>query len=61
MSNKFTSRKFWMACVTILITLAIGIGYEVDIEALAPIIGAEGALYVVIEGLIDAVRASKGK
>jgi len=50
-----------MACVTILITLAVGIGYEVDIEALAPIIGAEGALYIVIEGIIDAVRASKGR
>ena len=60
-SNKLCSRKFWMACVTILITLAVGIGYEVDIEALAPIIGAEGALYIVIEGIIDAVRASKGR
>ena len=61
MSNKWTSRKFWMACATIIITIAIGLGYQVDVEALAPIIGAEGALYIVIEGIIDAVRTNREK
>ena len=48
-----------MAVVTIIITIAIGLGYQVDVELLAPIIGAEGALYIVIEGIIDAVRANR--
>ena len=59
MNNKWASRKFWMAIITIIITLAIGLGYQVDMEALAPIIGAEGALYIVIEGIIDAIRTNK--
>jgi len=50
-----------MAVVTILITLAIGLGYEVNMEVLAPVIGAEGALYIVIEGIIDAVSANRKK
>lgn len=62
MRSKWTSRKFLMALVTIAITVAVGFGYEVDMEALAPVIGAEGALYIVIEGVIDAVSANrKGK
>ena len=59
MSSKWTSRKFWMAVVTIIITIVTGLGYKVDVEALAPIIGAEGALYIIIEGIIDAVRANR--
>ena len=61
MRSKWQSRKFWMAVVTILITLAIGLGYEVNMEILAPVIGAEGALYIVIEGIIDAVRANRSR
>ena len=59
MKAKWTSRKFLMAVVTILITLAIGLGYEVNMEILAPVIGAEGAIYIVIEGIIDAVSANR--
>ena len=59
MRSKWQSRKFWMAIITILITLAIGLGYEVDMEVLAPVIGAEGALYIVIEGIIDAIGANR--
>ena len=57
--QKLKSRKFWIAVVTIAITLAVGLGYQVDVEKLAPIIGAEGALYIVIEGIIDAVSTKR--
>ena len=54
--NKWTSRKFWMACATIIITIIAGFGYELDPEFVAAMVGAEGMLWIVVEGILDAVH-----
>ena len=54
--NKWLSRKFWMACATIIITIIAGFGYELDPEFVVMMVGAEGMLWIVIEGLIDCVK-----
>ncbi len=58
--NKWKSRKFWMAIGTIIVTLAVGLGYKLDPALIAILTTAESALWIVIEGIIDAVAAKKG-
>ncbi len=58
--NKWKSRKFWMAIGTIIVTLAVGFGYKLDPALIAILTTAESALWIVIEGIIDAVAAKKG-
>jgi predicted permease len=53
---KWQSRKFWMACATMLLTISVGLGYDIDPEIWASLFGAEGIMYVIIEGIIDAVN-----
>lgn len=55
---RWTSRKFLMACVTIIITVVAGFGYDLDPEFIATMVGAEGALWIVIEGIVDIVNKS---
>ena len=53
MRSKWSSRKFWMAIGVILITLAIGFGYQLDPELIILLTASESALWIVIEGIID--------
>ena len=53
MRNKWTSRKFWMAIGTIIVTIAIGCGYELDPKLIVILTSAESALWIIIEGILD--------
>ena len=53
-SSKWLSRKFLMAVGAIVITLAVGFGYQLDPKLIALLTSAESALWIVIEGVIDA-------
>ena len=55
--SKWRSRKFYVAVSQIVILLALGFGYELDPAFVASLIGAEGVIWTIIEGLID--RAKK--
>ena len=58
--EKLKSRKFWMAVAGILTSLFIGLtNKDVDPEITASIGAGLFALYIVVEGIIDAVRAGK--
>ena len=54
--NKLASRKFWMAVAGIITSIAICMGIDVDPEVTASIAGGLFALYIVVEGVIDAVK-----
>jgi len=56
MRNKWTSRKFWMAVGTIIVTLAVGLGFDLDPELIVLLTTGESALWIVIEGIIDAIK-----
>lgn len=57
--SKWKSRKFWMAIGTIIVTLAIGFGYKLDPALIAILTTSESALWIIIEGIIDAVASKK--
>jgi len=59
MTYKLKSRKFWVAVGTIIVTIAMGIGYELDPELIVLLTTAESALWIVVEGIIDAASSLK--
>jgi len=59
MKEKLTSRKFWMAIAGVITSLAVCAGQDVSPEATAAIGGGLFALYIIVEGVIDAIRAGK--
>lgn len=60
MRNKWMSRKFLMACGVIIVTIAIGCGYEMDPKLIVILTSAESALWIVIEGILDAIKKPGG-
>ncbi len=54
MPNKLKSRKFWMAIAGIITNIAFCLGYDLDPSTTAFIASALFALYVIVEGAIDA-------
>ena len=46
-----------MAVGTILITIAIGVGYQIDPKLIVLLTTSESALWIVVEGLIDAFKS----
>lgn len=54
--NKWLSRKFLVAIGTIVVTLAIGFGYKLDPALIAILTASESALWLIIEGVIDAIN-----
>lgn len=56
MRSKWTSRKFWMAVGTIIVTILVGIGYEVDPKLIVLLTTSESALWIIIEGIIDMLQ-----
>ena len=59
--NKLTSRKFWVAVGTIIVTIILGLGYELDPKLVALLTASESALWIVVEGIIDAIAAGKSE
>jgi len=57
--DKLTSRKFWVAVGTIIVTIILGLGYELDPKLVALLTTSESALWIVVEGIIDAIAAGK--
>ena len=57
--NKLTSRKFWVAVGTIIVTIILGLGYELDPKLVALLTTSESALWIVVEGIIDAIAAGR--
>lgn len=55
--SKLKSRKFWVACATMVLTIVVGLGYEIDPKIWATLFGAEGVAYIIIEGIVDAAGA----
>ena len=56
MWRKFFSRKFLIALGAIAADIAIGLGYNVDPEVITKIAASIAALYLLIEGALDALR-----
>lgn len=54
--NKFLSRKWLMAVGAIIVTIAVGCGYKLDPKLIVILTSAESALWIVIEGILDAVH-----
>ncbi|MAF43104.1 MAG: hypothetical protein CMI54_02895 [Parcubacteria group bacterium] len=54
--GRWLSRKFILAVAEVVVLIVLGFGYELDKEFLASLIGAEGALWVIMEGIIDMVK-----
>ena len=59
METNWTSRKFLMALGTIAVTIAAGLGFKLDPEFVIAMVGAEGALWIVVEGIIDLFAVKK--
>lgn len=59
MHSKWKSRKFWMAIGAIIVTLVVGIGYELDPALIVILTASESALWVIVEGVLDAVHKEK--
>lgn len=54
--HRWSSRKFLMAVGTIIVTLVVGFGYELDPKLIAMLVTSESALWIVVEGLVDAFK-----
>ena len=57
--DKLRSRKFWMAIAGVITSFAICLGTDVNPEVTTTIGAGLFALYIVVEGVIDAVSANK--
>ena len=51
--NRWKSRKFWVAVFAMVATIIVGMGYEINPAIWLPLFGAEGVVYVIIEGILD--------
>lgn len=59
MSSKWKSRKFWMAIGTIIVTIAIGLGYKLDPKWIVLLTTSESVLWIVCEAIIDAIKPER--
>ena len=59
MHSKWKSRKFWMAVGGIIVTIAVGCGYRLDPKWIVLLTASESALWIIIEGIIDAIAIKK--
>lgn len=58
MSSKWLSRKFLLAIIGAIYTMAATGGWDIPIEQVA-LVDAILAVWIVVEGIIDAIRAKK--
>lgn len=54
--HRWTSRKLLMAVGTIIVTIAVGLGYDVDPKWIVLLTTSESVLWMVIEGILDAIK-----
>jgi hypothetical protein len=54
--DRLQSRKWWTSIGMAIITLAAGFGFDLDPEVVLSIAGGLCAIYVAVEGIIDAVK-----
>lgn len=59
--HRWTSRKFLLAVGTIIVTIAIGLGYNLDPKWIVLLTTSESALWIVIEGILDAIKKPEVK
>lgn len=60
--KKLTSRKFWMAVITFVVSVLVIFGIEdLKIEQTIALVSASGTMiaYIVGEGFVDAAREKK--
>ena len=55
MTNKWKSRKFWMAIIAAIYTVAATGGYDVPIEQVI-VVDAIVAVWILAEALVDSFR-----
>ena len=55
-ANRWLSRKFLVMVATIVAEVLIGLGYNIDPELLIQLAVGIAGLYVIVEGLVDAVN-----
>lgn len=60
MHSKWASRKFLMAVGVIIVTIAVGCGYELDPKLIVLLTASESALWIVVEGILDAIKKPGG-
>lgn len=58
--HRWTSRKFLMAVGTIIVTIAVGLGYKLDPKWIVLLTTSESVLWIVIEGILDAIKKPGG-
>jgi len=57
--KKYLSRKFLLTVGGIVSSILIGLGYNVDPAVITKVAGAIASIYIIVEGVIDAVSAKK--
>lgn len=55
MRNKWKSRKFWVMIIMMVYTATAMGGFDVPIEQVV-VLDAIGAVWILVEGIIDAVK-----
>lgn len=45
-----------MACGVIVVTVALGLGYQLDPKLVVLLTASESALWIIIEGILDALN-----
>ena len=56
MPSKWTSRKFWVAIVAMIYSVVATVGADLPIEEII-VVDAIAAVWILVEGIVDAVRA----
>jgi hypothetical protein len=54
--SKFLSRKFLLAVGGIVVSVAGGLGMDVDPEVITGVAGGIAAVYIAVEGIIDKAK-----
>ena len=56
MITKLTSRKLILTVISVITTITIGIGYDIQPALIAELSAGITAVYVIVEGIIDAIK-----
>lgn len=56
MITKITSRKLILTVISVITTISMGIGYDIQPALIAELSAGITAVYVIVEGIIDAIK-----
>jgi len=56
MITKLTSRKLILTVISVITTISMGIGYDIQPALIAELSAGITAVYVIVEGIIDAIK-----